>query len=977
MLRPSETKKRTVSKDGIVCKVDRSIKAIIWLMVTLLLLMFTTYFLMTRHAEKTYQIDLPSRQLSTSFLSDLHKMHQTLLGFTHDALLSLDTFNVTKKKLDVTLSSLLQLNNDKHSMLEKIDLNYQQYIQQIHLQIIDRFSAGNKTEATNQLKLINNNEHPKLEVALSRLLANNNKKSSALSNKDRRHYILLLKEISQHIHLYLNYYLVTNKNIDIDFSELENRFSNYLNLLTINARDDKDKINLDSIKQNFNQLLKRFSSIEIAHSPDSNIALNAALDHIQKNHFIPLKNEINTFIQTSNTQNQTKVNQLQFVHQFAPYVFTSLFFIAVFFAYWMKRNIVRRYAQPITLLSNQIDHLADGNTNIAPMQTTHVKEFDRMAQALVQFKAHLFSREQDHEQMIYQKEQADLSRAKHAKHLTTSSQEILTPLNGLIGTLASLQRTPLSPTQTTLANSVKETASSISHLVKDIVDFAYHDTGKMKLNTRPLDLRQLAENVIENLHPVAMEKNVSLSLYIPPNFDTALVGDKVRLQQMMANLVNNAINFSGNRNQKGQVSINIQTATHEHHQGQIQLTVRDNGIGIPSQQSDDIFAPFTQGENAKTFNIHGIGMGLSICQNIADLMNGKIQVTSSKDKGATFEVFFSLQKDKARQKNSEKAFLKLAAPLKEKQCLIILQASPLKTVLTQYMNALNIPYLSYSHTQVEARTLPQKQCGVLITNEPNIISSPSLKNQSDMKIIQLTEGIFDKDTKQTVSEFMLTSAPLKLSDLLHSLRKAFNVESIEIGSENESVFTEKEEIKPINAPPHSQQISLASVETKQAEKITEMWLPPSHDAMVLKEKEKEKEQKKKTQQDQKMLSLQSEHLDLSVISTLFLDNKSQYLSSLKQFRQIFSNELLSFSQAPTTETLQLLKQKARRYKTSSRSIGAYGISERCHTIEMDIIKENDTLNDSIMSLQQEVERSLPVISSVIKYIEKELNAKNG
>ncbi len=985
MLRPSKTKNKTVSKNGIVLGVDRSIRTIILLMATLLFFMFITYFWMTRHTENTYQIDLPNHQLSTLFLSDLHKMQQALSAFPHDAQLNLEAFNTTKKNLDDTLSSLLLLNQGKNTDLDKIDLYYQQYIQQINVQIIDRFSAGNKTEAINELKLINKHEYPALEMALSRLLMNNNNNISALSSKDRRHYILLLKEISQQINLYLNYYLVTDKNIDSNFSELENRFTNYLNLLTINARDDKDKINLDIIKQNFNKLVERFSSIEIAHSPDSNIALNTALNHIKENYFLPLKNNINTFIQTSHTHNQAKVNQLQYIHHFAPYIFLSLFCVLIFITYWMKRNISRRFIQPIAVLGNQINQLADGNTNIAPMRTTYIKELDSMAQALEQFKAHLFSKEQDHEQMIYQKEQMDLSRVRHAQHLTTSTQEIHVPLNGLIGTLTSLQQTPLSPSQRSLTNSAKQTATSISHLVNDITDFAYHDTEKMKLNNRPLDLRQLAENVLENLYPVAMEKNVSLSLYMPPNFDSALVGDQLRIQQLLSNLVNNAINFSGNRSQKGQVSINIQNNADENQQAQIHLMVRDNGIGMPSVQSEDIFAPFTQGKNAKKHNIDGIGMGLTLCKNIATLMQGKIQVTSSKNKGATFDVFFHLQKNNAKQQSSEKQFQALAAPLREKQCLIVLQASPLKTVLTQYLKALSIPHLSYSLTQIEDIPRDQEQSALIITNEVKVMSSPSLKNHAGIKILQLTERTLSEETETNGTKYVLSCAPLKLSELLQTLRHIMEIESLEPtllplnkhddeekGESGDGNAKHDETLSLLNTGLTSQEISFTSFDPNKKEEVAEKWLLPDADAMIV----KGNAHKTAPREDKKLPTQQSEHLDLNVINTLFLDNKSLYLSSLKQFHQFCSDELPSFSLLPSSENMQLIKQKARRYKTASRSIGAYGISERCHTIEMDIIKEKDTLEDNISLLHQEVERSLPIISSVIQDIEEELNTLN-
>lgn len=231
---------------------------------------------------------------------------------------------------------------------------------------------------------------------------------------------------------------------------------------------------------------------------------------------------------------------------------------------------------------------------------------------------------------------AEAMRAERAKSLFVAnmSHEIRTPLNAVIGLSYLLQRTPLSNEQEHLVNRIKLASKSLLQIVNNVLDLSKLNAAAMKLEQVPFDLRRMLEELIE-LHATAAEqKHIALCLDLPPEIPLSLIGDPVRLHQVLGNLVTNAIKFTP----KGHVTIRTRLIGQEDDRMRLRFDIEDSGIGIAPETLALLFKPFAQADASTTRRYGGTGLGLSIAQELTRLMGGELQVESKIGEGSRFWV---------------------------------------------------------------------------------------------------------------------------------------------------------------------------------------------------------------------------------------------------------------------------------------------------------------------------------------------------
>lgn len=238
----------------------------------------------------------------------------------------------------------------------------------------------------------------------------------------------------------------------------------------------------------------------------------------------------------------------------------------------------------------------------------------------------------------------EAERANRAKStfLATMSHEIRTPMNGVVGLIEVLEQTPLNEQQGELLNTIRDSANNLLELIDDILDFSKIEAGRLELDIHPFNLIELIEKLCGSLVPVALKKNVDLSLFIDPALPPWVLSDPSRLRQLLYNLIGNAIKFCSDREGiKGRVSVRVSFSG----QDPLQLKVRiaDNGIGISPEQQQQLFAPFTQAETSTTRRYGGTGLGLAICKHLVDLMGGGIRLVSEPGVGTVFILGLSIR----------------------------------------------------------------------------------------------------------------------------------------------------------------------------------------------------------------------------------------------------------------------------------------------------------------------------------------------
>jgi two-component system sensor histidine kinase/response regulator len=235
-----------------------------------------------------------------------------------------------------------------------------------------------------------------------------------------------------------------------------------------------------------------------------------------------------------------------------------------------------------------------------------------------------------------------------SEFLANMSHEIRTPMNGVIGMLELLQTESLNADARSMLETAHHSADALLLLINDVLDFSKIDAGKLMLEHVGVELRPLAEEVATLFSRQANAKGVEISCAIHNNVPAVLMGDPLRLRQIMANLIGNAVKFT----ERGEVLLGIRmreppvavpgTATATAGAAMIQILIQDTGIGMSAAARGHLFQMFTQADASTTRKYGGTGLGLAITKSLIDAMGGTVKVTSEPGRGSTFSIFLPL-----------------------------------------------------------------------------------------------------------------------------------------------------------------------------------------------------------------------------------------------------------------------------------------------------------------------------------------------
>lgn len=236
------------------------------------------------------------------------------------------------------------------------------------------------------------------------------------------------------------------------------------------------------------------------------------------------------------------------------------------------------------------------------------------------------------------RQESDRANQAKSTFLAAMSHEIRTPMNGVIGMIDVLRQTSLRNHQLEMVKLISESAFSLLEIIEDILNFSKIEAGKLEIEQVPIALANIAEKACDLLDHLAARKGVELTLFIDPAIPEEVLGDALRLRQVLLNLINNAIKFSCGLQRQGRVSLRVLLVEHSSDQVTVEFKVIDNGIGIDEVTQAQLFTAFTQADTTTTRRFGGTGLGLIISRDLVGLMEGEITVQSAPDRGATFSV---------------------------------------------------------------------------------------------------------------------------------------------------------------------------------------------------------------------------------------------------------------------------------------------------------------------------------------------------
>ncbi|MFD2112194.1 PAS domain S-box protein [Thiorhodococcus fuscus] len=219
-----------------------------------------------------------------------------------------------------------------------------------------------------------------------------------------------------------------------------------------------------------------------------------------------------------------------------------------------------------------------------------------------------------------------------SEFLANMSHEIRTPMNAVLGLAYLLDQQPLPETARNLARKIHQSGRSLLNIINDILDFSKIDSGRLAIERVPFQLTEILENLATIMRTSATNKPIDLAIHPFEDLDTTLIGDPLRIGQILINLTSNAIKFTP----EGMVEVRVELLERGESWIKLRFAVRDTGIGIDPRDRDSLFQPFTQADASTTRRFGGSGLGLAISRRLAELMGGRIGFESRLGEGSTF-----------------------------------------------------------------------------------------------------------------------------------------------------------------------------------------------------------------------------------------------------------------------------------------------------------------------------------------------------
>ena len=343
--------------------------------------------------------------------------------------------------------------------------------------------------------------------------------------------------------------------------------------------------------------------------------------------------------------------------------------VALIVAWLLGGSAIMR---PVNLLIQAANSLAQGNMAArSSFQGFYgelgvlAKSFDEMATSL----------EQRNKELVNAKLSADIANKAKSEFLSNMSHEIRTPMNSVIGMAYLALKTDLSTKQHTYVSKIYSAANTLLGIINDILDFSKIESGQLDMEIKEFKLDELLDNIAAFISQKADEKGLEMLFGIAPNVPNILLGDPLRLGQVLTNLLSNSVKFT----EKGEVLISCTLDALLDKAVRIRFVVKDSGIGMTQEQQSKLFSAFTQADSSITRKFGGTGLGLTITKRLLEMMKGSIKVNSTHGKGTeiAFTVVLGLPQQQGQDSTNQVkgAMSKVLVVDDNEQARIILQES--------------------------------------------------------------------------------------------------------------------------------------------------------------------------------------------------------------------------------------------------------------------------------------------------------------
>ncbi|MBV8621011.1 MAG: response regulator [Curvibacter sp.] len=342
----------------------------------------------------------------------------------------------------------------------------------------------------------------------------------------------------------------------------------------------------------------------------------------------------------------------------------------------MREALAREGAFRVDVLN----YAKSGRPYWVNVSCNEMRNAEGVLQGFMAIETDVTDRKADEQALIQARLEAEEANRSKSEFLANMSHEIRTPMNAMLGLSYLLKQTPLDRKQLEFVDKIQHSGQHLLGIINDILDFSKVEAGKLDVERIEMDLEKVLENVANLVGEKARAKNLDLLFDVAPDVPTQLVGDPLRLGQILINYANNAVKFTDS----GEVVIQVRKESESANEVALRLGVRDTGIGLSEEQSRKLFQSFQQADSSTTRKYGGTGLGLAISKRLAALMGGEVGLESHPGQGSFF--WFTTRLGKAAH---QRMVLRPDPDLRGRRMLVVDDNQRAREILAQLLRQLS------------------------------------------------------------------------------------------------------------------------------------------------------------------------------------------------------------------------------------------------------------------------------------------------